>query len=303
MNYFYHINSDVLNNIIYYLDYEDIEFIINHENLINYHDLFIMKYGKYYNQNIKDFDIKNIYLGFLALEYEVYLEIFLDEIQGTIPQLIKDNIDVNKYLIYNSLLEVNESYIAELDNLDIFLFLEDSLNINYLFKSLLNLKTYKILEYILQDKDYKYFDTFNLIDIIQSYYSDHEMEMKITELIIKYQSYLDEYILFSVYTSNFNIESFIYIIKSNFFKPTETHLTELLNEENKSNNVYIKFKMIIEKYYLNDVFNLYNNYVDKKIIKDPTERLKILTYLSNMNMIINSLEIEDDIAIVRQQSI
>ena len=97
-DYFYYTNKDINNIILCYLDYDSfIKFSINYEELIDYFELFIIKYWKYYRRNVKDYNIKQIYLGFLVLESTNKLKNI--RYTNEVPEVIKDNIDVNKYLI------------------------------------------------------------------------------------------------------------------------------------------------------------------------------------------------------------
>jgi len=98
-SYFYYINSDVLNIIITYLDYNDVKFIIDHENLIDFHDLFILKFKDYYRPNVKDYNIKQVYLGFLALDCYIDLKLFFMYKKHYVDKSIEDNIETHKYLI------------------------------------------------------------------------------------------------------------------------------------------------------------------------------------------------------------
>ena len=75
--------------------------------------------------------------------------------------------------------------------------------------------------------------------------------------------------------------------------------------------------MVIEKYYgllkpytydtklqssitKNHLFDLYKNYSKGNSIKNKTERMKILIYLSNMEDVINASGIKDDIMNLKQ---
>jgi len=70
------------------------------------------------------------------------------------------------------------------------------------------------MEHILKNKDnqYIYRETNNdFIEIIKKHYGSLETPIETTELILKYQSRFGINIFNGIYTSNVNMESFIYL--------------------------------------------------------------------------------------------
>ena len=267
-NYFSPLSSDIINAIVSYLSFEDLNnFIINYEHLINWKSAFIYKYFNKVYPNIDEFNIKNLYIGFTQA--------------GRMAFVIKNNIDYNRYSAYNGIIYIDESDIALLDDIIVYEYLEDKLDDSMIIRIALNYDSLNLLEYILKKNNNNVDD---LTTSVRAAYESGEVSIEATKLFLKYHPDAKADILLSTYTTAENFDIFKYLIDNYTF--SKDILMEVLWLENRSDYAYVNVKLIIEKYYeliKDKLLEFYKLIIDRGIIVD--DKYKIITYLASLDVI------------------
>lgn len=216
--------------------------------------------------NYKQFNVKNLYLGFL-------------EVNDGIPNF--HNVDINRYMVINNIIYADEEYVGRLGDIFIYEYLKDKLSGIEIFKYSAENDNLDFSEHVLKelknlnDEDYEIF-----VKEIKNIYSSYLISLEMTKLILKYYPETNEDILEATYESNNNFDSFKYII--NNYNITNHTILEILHHDNLSNNALEKFILIVDKFYDRIKKELPQIYF--KIIGGNIEtscKMKIKTYLSN----------------------
>ena len=269
LNYFTFLNSDIISVIISYLSFEDLNtFIIDYADLINWKSAFIYKYFNKVRNNIDEFNIKNLYMGFTEV--------------GATVRVIKNNIDYNRYIIYNDIVDTDDSDVALSDDIIVYEYLKYVLNDDTIIGYALTYNSLKLLEHILN----KYKNINDVVESITSSYQTDEIFIEATKLVLKHYPDAKEDILLKTYFTDENKDVFKYLIDNYIFD--KDVLVNVLWSENRSVYAFDNIKLIIEKYYelIKDKLpELYTSIIDNEIIIGFGYRREVITYLANLDVI------------------
>lgn len=262
------IPTDLIHIIISYLDYYNLSNLLNaYEFPINWNYMFWLKYPKYYHKNIKEYNIKELYLEFLKLSK------LIDERPIT---LISSNKTFNEYVLLNSIIQLRspDRYISYLDNVKLFIHFNHKLsdtNLKYYFIN----ESINILTYYLENVNIER----NFMEELKELYSEYIISIKVTELIIYYLPWVISKLFKFLYFTDLNYHIFEYLIKK--YK-LYINFTKLITSENYSNTNFLKFKLIYKHYKFN-VLDVYLKLIhEKTYIKDKTEIISFLTFNSDV---------------------
>ena len=270
MDYFFFLSPDILNVIISYLSFEDLNtFIINYEHLIDWKSAFIYKHFDKVRNNIDEYNIKNLYMGFTEVPID------------TDVRTIKNNIDYNRYIALNDIIKLDETDVAYTDDIIIYEHLKDKLSNATLLSYALMYDSLILIEHILKNNPNNEF----LEDAIIDSYED-EISIKATDLSIKYYPEVKKDILLRTYSTDENKDVFKYLIDNYTFD--KNILIDVLWSENRSVYAFDNIKLIIEKYYelIKDKLpELYTLIINDEIIIGFGYRREVITYLANLDVI------------------
>ena len=284
--YFDFLPSELITIIISELPYFDLnKFSELHENLINWESSFLYKYKEYVRPNYKQFNVKNLYLGFLEIDSNVN--------SGWNPLYIpnRNNVDINRYIVINNIIEPDEGYVGISGDIFIYDYSKDHLNSVLTLGYAMVDDNLELSEHILKELNDNYF--YELFEELNDNYVEQKISIEMTKLILKYLPELYEDILNAIYSISYNYELFKYII--NNYEVTKQKILELLSQENTGDNSYKFLITLVNKYYdkiKKELPDIYKRIVDGDIKVD--EKLEVITYLANLDIIKKTFHINTD---------
>ena len=303
MTYFESLPIELNSLIAQYLVYSDL-LVFNKLVKIDYNQLYLQNFKKYYNKDINNYDISIIYTDLLNLhEYrsctikdrgslrnnpdspnDSFMEYIYIAITDKKINKIKINEETIKYLSTNSYIELNIKLITILD--DVKLFQSSKHNVNY-FSHILANNSYNILNHIIENGIIFDLGARRLIADLICSYGFSIINLKMTKLIFKhFTPTIDDMIYIMACIRQVNKDSFTYLLHEYEISNIDKIIKLLIEIFERS--YYTHFLKAFNLYRQNlsndSILELYRSVLKNgKIIE--IDQLNIIVFLSNLTVV------------------
>lgn len=290
---------DTLPNEIYiailaYLDYNaDIDSKLDTLSLLeafprelsqnDWGNLFILRFPRYFNQNLYIYDINKVYVQCLRLS-PIYDN-------GYFPTNNRTN-DALKYLMLNRFIGRQKMVIAELDDIELFnsYFSKSKklINLEDIFIHLIEFNSLKILKYI--NKSFTLYDERKIISgSMINAYSDFKVSIEMTKIlfnlcIIDFGDLVTLLIFFNLKRNYFDMYNYIFGLLPDKLENSLEFVNRLI-AIHPENFTHLTFMPLWNKYKDqltdNDIIKLYKNFIGGFHDKATDDFLSILTEIAH----------------------
>ena len=267
--------------IIMYLGYmglSNLLEVIKFSN-INWYNLIEINYKNFIRENIKDYNLMEIYIGIVSMSYNSLLD---GQILRNIVSSLKHNKSIHSYLIHNKIIRINMNYIIELDDVDLYESANPKtpkdLDRAILFGSI------NITKFILNSEPYK-----SKIIYLGTHISNKKIiNIKFLNYLLKINKQNYVQVLLYAYFSPMNLEGFKYFVDLDIkLNKMDIYDIFLYNVSSATIN-FKKFKLLFDKYQdsiKDDLLKLYHRYIPKTdayIGSCMDEIYKVNVFLANI---------------------